>query len=77
MFDPNNYNYPELENNYDSIYDVLMEGGTVWLRLTLDEDVLVEMVTYWYLTSHGLVLGTQSREYEFPNGSHNLELPPA
>lgn len=73
--------------NYDEMYDVLMEGGNVWLSIS-DEpnqqpttyDALNitnygndnELICQWTITDMGLVVTTFNFRILFTNGSHNL-----
>lgn len=70
--------------NYDEMYDVLMEGGNVWLViphqiLTLsgnsgitNYDTYNFLVCLWSITNAGLLVSTCFDSILFTNGSHNL-----
>ena len=78
----NDFNYPELFNNYDTIYDILISGGVVWLHLNYNnvdnppentgaDGYLRFMVTEWYMSGDGLVIVCpDGSELVFTNGSH-------
>lgn len=78
----NDFNYPELSNNYDAMYDILVSGGIVWLHLnynnvdnppknTGEDSYLRFMVTEWYMSCDGLVIVCpDGSELVFTNGSH-------
>lgn len=76
------FNYPELSNNYDAMYDTLIGGGTVWLQLNYNnvsnppyntgaDGYLRFMITEWLMDYSGLVvLCPDGGELVFTNGSH-------
>ena len=78
------FGYPELFNNYDAMYDILVSGGVVWLHLnynnvdnppknTGEDGYLRFMVTEWYMRYDGLVIVCpDGSELVFTNGSHTL-----
>lgn len=78
----NDFNYPELFNNYDAMYDILVSGGIVWLYLNYNnidyppentgaDGYLRFMITEWYMSNDGLVIVCpDSSELVFTNGSH-------
>ena len=82
------FNYTELTNNYDEIYETLMAGGVVWLHLNYNnvdiqaslagEDGYARfMVTEWAMTSNGLRIVCPDGSYLcFPNGSYTPAQPP-
>lgn len=77
-----NFNYPELSNNYDAMYDTLIGGGVVWLHLYYNDvsdapsiagaDGYIRfMITEWYMNYDGLVVVCpDGSELIFTNGSH-------
>lgn len=77
-----NFDYPELSNNYDTMYDTLINGGVVWLHLNYNnassspyltgrDGYLRFMITEWYMDFGGLVvLCPDGSELIFTNGSH-------
>ena len=81
----NDFNYTELSQNYDPIYDTLMEGGIVWMQLdykntdvfypsgTLGEDGCIHfMVIQWWIDWDGLNIQCPDGSVLcFPNGSHH------
>ena len=77
------FSYPELFNNYDTIYDILISGGVVWLHLNYNnvynsspagtgaDGYLRFMITEWYMSNDGLVIVCpDGSELVFTNGSH-------
>lgn len=76
------FNYPELSNNYDTMYDALVGGGVVWLHLnyknissppgsTGADGYLRFMITEWRMSYDGLeVLCPDGSKLVFTNGSH-------
>lgn len=78
----NTFNYPELSNNYDAIYDTLVNGGVVWVHLNYNnvsgppldtgkDGYLRFMITKWYMSYDGLVvICPDDSELIFTNGSH-------
>lgn len=74
--------YPELSNNYDTMYDTLISGGVVWIHLnyknvynspdgTGADGYLRFMITEWAMTYDGLVVRCPDGNYlVFTNGSH-------
>lgn len=84
----NSFNYVELSQNYDPIYDTLVNGGVVWIHLNYNQtdanwpemagqDGYIRfMVTMWLIDSAGLVVFTPNgNELVFPNGSHHTSQP--
>lgn len=78
------YNYQELSQNYDPIYDTLMEGGVVWMHLNYadkgwagsdpvgEDEYLRFMVTQWWINYRGLnIKCPDGSVLRFPNGSHH------
>ena len=85
----NSFNYAELSQNYDPIYDTLVNGGVVWMHLNYNQtdamwpemagqDGYIRfMVTYWALTEDGLmVMAPDGCPLWFPNGSHHTASSP-
>lgn len=87
----NSFNYVELSQNYDPIYDTLVNGGVVWMHLnynqtdadwpegTGEDGYLRFMVTQWFVyAGEGLViLGPDGNSgLVFPNGSHHTASQP-
>ena len=80
------FNYSELEQNYDPIYDTLVSGAPVWIKCNCnnisdslehlgDDRYLHFMVTLWYMTCDGLVIVCpDGSRLCFPNGSHNIAM---
>ena len=78
----NDFDYAELSNNYDAMYDTLVGGGVVWLRLNYNNSSKVAssagadkyirfMITEWYMSYDGLVVVCPDRsELIFTNSSH-------
>ena len=76
------YDYPELSNNYDAMYDALISGGIVWLHLnyknvsssprdTGKDGYIRFMITEWRMSHDGLVVVCpDGSELTFTNGSH-------
>jgi hypothetical protein len=84
----NDFNYIELSQNYDPIYDALINGGVVWMHLDYNsangyypnmsgvDGYARFMVTNWAITPMGLVIGCPDNSYLcFPNGSHTPSQP--
>lgn len=82
-----NFNYPELSNNYDAMYDTLVGGDVVWLHLNYNnassspdgtgaDGYLRFMITEWYMSYSGLVVVCpDGSELTFTNGSHTPKQP--
>lgn len=76
------FDYPELSNNYDAMYDTLVGGGIVWLHLNYNnasispsgtgaDSYLRFMITEWFMSSDGLVVVCpDGSKLTFTNGSH-------
>lgn len=81
------FDYPELSNNYDAMYDTLVGGGVVWLHLnynnassspvgTRADGYLRFMITAWYMSYNGLVIVCpDGSKLTFTNGSHTPSAP--
>lgn len=83
------FNYAELFQNYDPIYDTLVNGGVVWIHLnynntdvdwperTGEDGYLRFMVMQWAVApGMGLViLSPDGVPLVFPNGSHHTSRP--
>jgi hypothetical protein len=83
------FNYAELSQNYDPIYDTLVNGGVVWMHLNYNntdadwpyaagEDGYIRfMVTQWaVIPGMGLVIPCPDGDpLVFPNGSHHTVQP--
>lgn len=79
------FNYAELSQNYDPIYDTLVNGGVVWIHLNYNQtdanwpymtgtDGYIRfMVTQWLIEDGtGLVIFCpDDGALVFPNGSHH------
>lgn len=85
----NSFNYAELSQNYDPIYDTLVNGGVVWIHLnynqidaswpemTGQDGYIRFMVNFWALTENGLmVMAPDGGPLWFPNGSHHTASQP-
>lgn len=84
------FNYTELSQNYDPIYDTLVNGGVVWMHLNYNQvDVdwpsmtgtdgyIRFMVTQWVIADGaGLVIFCPDDSVLiFPNGSHHIASSP-
>lgn len=82
-----NFNYLELSNNYDAMYDTLVGGGVVWLHLNYNnassspvgtgaDSYLRFMITEWRMSDNGLVVVCpDGSELTFTNGSHTPTQP--
>lgn len=72
-------NYEGLDQNYDFIYEALLEGATVYLRINNFNNsgvTVYALVTSWLLDpSQGLVLFAMVSDgieiFEFTNGSYH------
>ena len=77
------FNYTELSQNYDPIYDTLINGGVVWIHLNYNQvnadwpqiagqDGYIRfMVTEWHMGYDGLVVVCpDGSKLIFTNGSH-------
>lgn len=75
------FDYEEINNNYDEIYDTLINGGTVWMHLDFYNTDAYDyygvdgymhfMVTNWCMTNDGLcIICPDGSSIYFPNGSH-------
>ena len=66
-----------LDQNYDFIYDALLDGATVYLRISQPDGYISNaIVTSWFLVpSYGLILCTTIdglyQELAFTNGSYH------
>lgn len=81
-FTIDSFNYAELSNNYDAMYDTLVNGGVVWLHLNYNnasgeptdagnDGYIRFMITEWRMTYDGLVVVCpDGSELTFTNGSH-------
>lgn len=81
-FTIDSFNYAELSNNYDAMYDTLVNGGVVWLHLNYnnasnkvehvgDDGYIRFMITEWRMTYDGLlVVCPDGSKLTFTNGSH-------
>ena len=77
------FDYAELSNNYDEIYETLMSGGIVWMHLNYnnvsnfpnfmgDDGYIRFMVTNWAIIYAGLAIFCPDGSYlVFPNGSYH------
>lgn len=85
----NSFNYAELSQNYDPIYDTLVNGGVVWMHLnynqtdaswpemTGQDGYIRFMVTQWLVDYVGLVVfAPDGTVLIFPNGSHHTASQP-
>lgn len=68
--------YNGLDQNYDFIYEALLEGATVYLRIADGLTGINALVTSWFLDpSYGLILyasvGGYHETFEFTNGSYH------
>ena len=74
--------YNGLDQNYDFIYEALLEGATIYLRIANlygDGITVYVRVTSWYLNpSYGLILGAiidgSYQEFSFTNGSYHTTI---
>lgn len=67
-----------LDQNYDFIYEALLEGATVYLRISEGDFILNCLVTSWLLDpGYGLFLyatpsgASSTTEFVFTNGSYH------
>lgn len=70
--------YNGLDQNYDFIYEALLEGATVYLRIANYYNGLTVnlLVTSWMLEpGYGLILSTDNGNFEFTNGSYHTANP--
>lgn len=81
------FDYIELVNNYDKIYETLISGGVVWIHLnynqtdaiwpemTGQDGYLRFMVTAWRIADGLYIVCPEGSLLRFPNGSYNPSAP--